>query len=86
MDGTNDLGELSAQGKLRDLHKSSYTISLWVNADTENLGDYTQGQLYAHGFLEAIQNEYYTNIENMFKLTPSGSSTLTNGQATEVWI
>ena len=50
-----------------------------MNADTENLGDYTQGQLYTHGFLEAIQNEYYTNIENMFKLTSSGSSTLTNG-------
>jgi hypothetical protein len=79
LDGSNDIGELSAQGKLRDLHKNSYTISLWVNADSENLGDYTQGQLYSHGFLEAIQDDYYTNIENMFKLTPSGSSTLTNG-------
>ncbi|SVD37533.1 uncharacterized protein METZ01_LOCUS390387, partial [marine metagenome] len=28
LDGTNDIGELSSQGKLRDLHKNSYTISL----------------------------------------------------------
>ena len=79
LDGTNDVGTLSSEGKLRDLHKGSYTISLWINPDTENLGEYTQGQLYAHGFMQNIQNEYYTDIENMFKLTPSGTSILTNG-------
>ena len=80
LDGNNDIGDLSAQGTLRDLHKNSYTISLWVNSDTDSSGsDYTQGQLYAHGFMEAIQNEYFTDIENMFALTPSGTSTLTNG-------
>ena len=29
--------------------------------------------------MQNIQNEYYTDIENMFKLTPSGTSILTNG-------
>ena len=33
----------------------------------------------SHGFLRNIDNTYYTNIETMLGLTPSGSNYLTEG-------
>ena len=61
------------------LNKDSYTISLWIMPQTTFTGPYTEGRLNAHGFLRGIDNMYYTNIETMIGLTPSGSNYLTNG-------
>ena len=64
---------------MASLNKDSYTISMWIMPQTIFTGSYTEGRLNAHGFMRGIDNGYYTNIETMLVLTPSGSNYLTNG-------
>ena len=60
------------------LNQDSYTIS-WDKPNQSNSGTYTEGRLHAHGYLQGVDNTYYTNIETMLALSPSGSNYLTNG-------
>ena len=64
---------------MASLNQGSHTISMWIKPNQVNNGTYTEGRLHAHGFLRGIDNIYYTNIETMLALTPSGSNYLTNG-------
>ena len=79
LDGSNDQVVIPSSGTMSSLNQSSYTISMWVMPNFTNTGTYTEGRLHAHGFLRNIDNTYYTNIETMLGLTPSGSNYLTEG-------
>ena len=79
LDGSNDQVGIPSNGKMAALNQDSYTISMWVMPNGNNSSNYTEGRLHAHGFLRGIDNIYYTNIETMLSLTPSGSNYLTNG-------
>ena len=79
LDGNNDRVSIPTNGPMASLNQKSHTISMWINPGIESSGTYTEGRLFAHGFLRSIDNTYYTNIESMLGLTPSGSNFLTNG-------
>ena len=78
LDGSNDRVSIPTNGPMATLNQESHTISMWINPGIDNAGTYG-GRLFAHGFLRSIDNTYYTNIETMLGLTPSGSNFLTNG-------
>ena len=79
LDGLNDRVSIPSTGTMSTLNQASHTISLWIMPEVSNSAKYTEGRLHAHGFLRGIDDTYYTNIESMLALTPSGSSYLTNG-------
>ena len=79
LDGSNDQVMIPTRGTMAILNQDSYTVSMWIKPNVSNIGTYTEGQLHAHGFLRGIDDTYYTNIETMLGLTPSGSNFLTNG-------
>jgi hypothetical protein len=79
LDGVNDQVTIAASGSMASLNQDSHTISMWVMPNVTNSAPYTEGRLNAHGFLRGIDNNYYTNIETMLALTPSGSNYLTDG-------
>ena len=79
LDGTNDKVTIPTSGGMASLNQGSHTISMWIKPNQVNTGTYTAGRLHAHGFLRGIDNIYYTNIETMLALTPSGSNYLTSG-------
>ena len=72
VDGLNDKVTI-ASGSMASLNQDSHTISMWVMPNASNSAPYTEGRLNTHGFC-AIDNNYYTNIETMLALTPSGSN------------
>ncbi|MBT7649966.1 MAG: hypothetical protein HN553_03210, partial [Opitutae bacterium] len=79
LDGVNDSVSLETHGVLKELHKNSYSISLWVNPASAPIGKYSQGQLNAFGFKVPMSEAYLSGTDILFSLTPSGSSLLTSG-------
>ena len=79
LDGVDDSLTLETQGVLKELHKKSYSISLWVNPDNAAVGKYTAGQLNAFGFKVSMSDAYFSSTDILFSLTPSGASLLTSG-------
>ncbi|MGY8714481.1 MAG: LamG-like jellyroll fold domain-containing protein, partial [Verrucomicrobiia bacterium] len=79
LDGVNDSVSLETQGVLKEVHKSSYSISLWVNPASAPIGKYSQGQLNAFGFKVPMSEAYFSGTDILFSLAPSGSSLLTSG-------
>ena len=79
LDGVDDSLSLETQGVLKELHKKSYSISLWVNPATGAIGKYSPGQLNTFGFKVPMSEAYFSSTDVLFSLTPSGSSLLTGG-------
>ena len=48
-DGVDDTLSLEISSSLKDLHKSSYSLSFWVKPTTSAPGKYTNGQLTSFG-------------------------------------
>ena len=79
VDGFNDQVNIPSGGSMTTLNQNSHSISMWIKPDALNTEVYTEGRLHAHGFLRGIDNTYYTNIESLLAINPSGSNFLTVG-------
>ena len=79
LDGNNDFVSIESKGKLNELHRSSYSISLWINPSVASSGLYNSGQLRIHGYQVAMSDSYFSNLSSLFNLPFSGSSLLTDG-------
>ena len=72
LDGNNDFVSIESKGKLNELHRSSYSISLWINPSVASSGLYNSGQLRIHGYQVAERS--YFQICHLLNLPFSGSS------------
>ncbi len=79
LDGVNDYVEIDSSGPLNDLHRSSYSISLWIHPNQASPGPHNQGQLRVRGYQVAMSDSYFTNPSNLFNLPSSGNSIFTDG-------
>ena len=79
LDGVDDSISLETQGVLKELHKKSYTVSLWINPANAAPGKYTPGQLNSYGFTLPMSEVYFSNTDILFSLNPSGTNLLTDG-------
>jgi hypothetical protein len=79
LDGVDDSISLETQGVLKELHKKSYTVSLWVNPANAAPGKYTPGQLNSYGFTLPMSEVYFSSTDILFSLNPSGTNLLTDG-------
>ena len=78
-DGSNDNIAIKSDEPLNQLHRKSYSITLWVNPTAAAPGLHNEGQLRVSGYRVAMSDSYFTDISSAFALTPSGHSTLTTG-------
>ena len=73
-DGANDYVKINSSGAMNNLHKSSYSISLWINPGSASPGNYTNGQLRARGYQVAMSDSYFSNLPSVFNLPAAGTS------------
>ena len=59
LDGNNDFVSIESKGKLNELHRSSHSISLWINPSIVSSGLYNSGQLRIHGYQVAMSDSYF---------------------------
>ena len=65
LDGNNDFVSIESKGKLNELHRSSYSISLWINPSVASSGLYNSGQLRIHGYQVAMSDSYFSNLSSL---------------------
>ena len=79
LDGINDKVEINPESSLMNLHKSSYSISMWINPADPSPGKYTKNRLAVRGYRVAMSDSYFTNLPSIYNLPSSGSSFFTGG-------
>ena len=79
LDGNNDYVSIKSEGNLNNLHRSSYSISLWVNPGQSSPGLFSEGQLRIQGYSLAMSDSYFSNPSSLYNLTSSGRTLFTSG-------